>query len=395
MILKSDDETSNLIDKYNLYENILKKMLLFAGVWPRKNSSVVYRFLMCVHGLGSFLMLFAITKFCLEHITNLHLFLTGLGLGLGFVTIIQKMICLAIYRDNLFELHGTLAYTFAKDYNNAEMQPILMSPLLSFYRPSQIMMGISWTIMALYWSVPLVFILIQLAEGENSIKYLLPFPTSFPWPVTVNKWVYAGLYIFEVYASTCLVVFTVAVDSLFGFFIFQISGQLRTLSHRIRNVGSGANHREELIECISRHQTLTQCQRSLGRIYGPIVLWLSVASAMVLCALIYQAAHLSPKKAVIVVLYLFIKGIQTLFYGWSGTTLSIENDNFREAVYSSDWAGSGEKTLMTNILMLLIYNKPFVLKACSVTTISVDLFITVSNTAISYYFMLRTLEKAQ
>ncbi|XP_043270389.1 uncharacterized protein [Venturia canescens] len=394
-IRKSNDETSMLVDKYTMYESALKKMLTFAGVWPRTRSSVIDRVLMGAHALASVLMIFAITKFCLEHIQNLHLFLTGLSLGLGFVTIIQKMICLTFYRGDLFELHVTLAHTFAKDYNNVDLRPILMSPFLTFYRPYQVMMGIAWSGMALYWSVPLVFILIQIAKGANVIKYMLPFPTSFPWPISANKLVYAGIYIFEIYASTCLSVFTVAVDSLFGYYIFQISGQLRTLSHRIRNLSSRDNHRQVITECVSRHQTLTRCQESLERIYGPIVLWLSVASAMVLCALIYQAAHLDPRKAVIVVMYIFIKGVQTLFYGWSGTALSTENDNFREAIYASDWAGSGEKTLMTNILILLIYNKPFVLKACSVATISVDMFIAVSNTAISYYFMLRTLEEAQ
>ncbi|XP_043270387.1 uncharacterized protein [Venturia canescens] len=368
-------------------------MLHFAGVWPRTRSSGIYRFFTYAHALASVFMILAISKFCLEHTTNLHLFLTGLSLGLGFVTIIQKMICLAIYRDNLSELHATLAHTFAKDYNNAELQPILMSPFLTFYRPYQVMMGIAWSGMALYWGVPLVFILIQHAQGANVIKYMLPFPTSFPWPISANKLVYAGIYIFEIYASTCLTVFTVAVDSLFGYYIFQISGQLRTLSYRIRNLNSRDNHREVIIECVSRHQTLTRCQENLERIYGPIVLWLSGASAMVLCALIYQAAHLNPKKAVIVIMYIFIKAVQTLFYGWSGTALTTENDNFREAIYASDWPGSGEKTLMTNILILLIYNKPFVLKACSVTTISVDMFLAVSNTAVSYYFMLRTLEE--
>ncbi|XP_043270031.1 odorant receptor 47a-like [Venturia canescens] len=390
---ESKDETSILIDKYNLFEKALKKMLLFAGVWPRTRSSVFYRFSMCVHGLASLLMIFAIATFCLEHITNLHLFLTGLSLALGFVTIIQKMICLTFYRGDLFELHGTLAQTFAKDYNNVELQPILMSPFLTFYRPAQVVMGIAWSGMAMYWTVPLISILIQFLGGEKVIKYNLPFPSSFPWLISGNKWVYAGLYVFEVYATTCLNVFTVAVDCLFGYYIFQISGQLRALSHRVRNFSSKGNHRREFVQCIAKHQMLRRCQEGLARIYGPIVLWLSVASAMVLCALIYQAAHLSPRKALLVVPYFFVKALQSLFYGWCGTVLTTENENFREAIYASDWPGSGEKTLMTNVLMMLIYAKPYPLKACSVTTISVDMFVAISNTAVSYYFLLRTLEE--
>lgn len=62
--------------------------------------------------------------------------------------------------------------------------------------------------------------------------------------------------------------------------------------------------------------------------------------------------------------------------------LFLQKEMFREAIYASDWPGSGEKRLMTDVLVMMTY-KPFVLRACSLSNISIDMFVTVSPTRTS------------
>ncbi|XP_043270033.1 odorant receptor Or2-like [Venturia canescens] len=385
---------SSRIDKYNFYGKILRRLLLFAGLWPIVNASVFYRLVPYLHVLAELWTTFAILNFCRQHLTNFKLLIKGLGLVLSFLTTILKMVCLTFYRDRLIELHTNLESTFSEDLDDPELRPILLSPLLTYYRPSLVLSIGVCLLFAMYWITPILLIIVQVAHGARVVKYLLPFPTSYPWFIgPTNKWLYSGLFIFEVYAGMFLAFMAAAVDSLFAYYIFKITGQLRTLSHRLRNLKANENYRKVIRDCVARHQILTRCQVHLERIYGPVVLWLSVSNAMVMCAMIWQATHINPKKAIIVGVFIIMKAIQTLFYGWFGSTLTTENEKFRDAIYATDWPGTGKKSLMTSILTMIIYNKPFVLKACSVATISVDMFVAVSNTAVSYYFMLRTLEE--
>ncbi|XP_043270036.1 odorant receptor Or2-like [Venturia canescens] len=382
------------IDKYNLYGKILRRFLLFAGLWPIVNASVFYRLVPYLHVLAELWTAFAALNFCRQHLTNFNLLIKGLGLALSFLTTILKMVCLTFYRDRLIELHTNLESTFSEDLDDPELRPILLSPLLTYYRPSLFLSVGVCLLFVMYWITPILLIIIQVAHGATVIKYLLPFPTSYPWFIDpMNKWLYSGLFIFEVYAGMFVAFMVGAIDSLFAYYVFKITGQLRTLSHRLRNLKANENYGKVIRDCVARHQILTRCQDHLERIYGPVVLWLSIANAMIMCAMIWQATHINPKKAIIVGVFIILKAIQTLFYGWFGSTLTTENEKFRDAIYATDWPGTGKKSLMTSILTMIIYNKPFVLKACSVATISVDMFVAVSNTAISYYFMLRTLEE--
>ncbi|XP_043279513.1 uncharacterized protein [Venturia canescens] len=382
---------SSQFDKYHVYGGTIKRLVRFTGFWPNPNPSFLYRLLPVVHGLAALLMCSATLNFCHQHNSNLHLFLKGLGLALSFLTIIQKMSCLTFYRERLMKLHTDLAISFDLDMNDTQLRPILLSPLQSFYSPSLILSMVTYTTIGMYWITPILLIVIQLAHGVDHVKYLTPFPTAYPWRIDANTWLYLSMYAFEIYGGI-VASFTSSFDALFGYYVFQITGQLRTLSYRITNLKSNENYRKVISECISRHQVLTKCQDYLEQVYGPIVIWMLVSNAMVMCTLIYQAAHVSPEIALIIVFYMVLKSVQTLTYGWFGSFLESEKNKFREAIYGSDWAGSGEKRLMTDVLIMMTY-KPFVLKACCLSNISIDMFIPVCNTAVSYYLLLQTLEE--
>nr|AXM05157.1 odorant receptor [Campoletis chlorideae] len=394
MRTRINDDTSRLIDTYYLYRGILRRMSLFTGVWPGSGPKAISRVFPIIHTAAASIIISAILNFCHQHITKLHLVLKCISLILSFFTLIEKMMCFTFYRKRLAELHSRLDYTFHQDLQDLELRPILLSPVRTAFRSSLTLLIAGCIIVAIYWVTPILVIIIQLSSGAKVVNYNLPFPTSYPWKIEANSWLFWCHYAFEVYAGICLNTIASSIDWLFGFYIYQISAQFRTLSYRISNLDWKKNYQQVISECVTRHQILTLCQDHLEQIYGPIALWLTVSNALVICGLIYQAINLTWGKAMIIGVFVFFKTMQTLFYGWFGSVLTTENDNFREAIYASDWAGSGEKTLMTNILIMIIYNRPFVLKACSIATISVDMFVAVSNTAISYFFMLRTLEEA-
>ncbi|XP_032690141.1 odorant receptor Or2-like [Odontomachus brunneus] len=91
--------------------------------------------------------------------------------------------------------------------------------------------------------------------------------------------------------------------------------------------------------------------------------------------------------------YMMVKVIQTLMYTWYGTVITHESENFREGIYCSNWPHvAGERSLRPRMIIMLM-QKPMMIKALKLCTLSVEMFVNVMNTTISYYFLLQTLNK--
>ncbi|XP_034934706.1 odorant receptor 47a-like [Chelonus insularis] len=94
-------------------------------------------------------------------------------------------------------------------------------------------------------------------------------------------------------------------------------------------------------------------------------------------------------RAIRILAYVLTKVIQTYMYSWCGTHLTMESEEYRNAIYSADWYG--EKRFMTAIIIML-KQRPLILSACHFSTVSVDIFMKILNTTVSYYFLIKTLE---
>ncbi|XP_043266846.1 odorant receptor 49b-like [Venturia canescens] len=379
-------------DKYRFYENTLRRLMIYAGLWPELNSKMHQRVLLAFHAVAGLFAMWAVTNYCQVYFGNRQRFMSGFALLMAYLTVIIKTISLTLYRTRLEDLHHNLAKTVQSDLRNEELKPIFLSSFLWFYRPTMILASSTWTAIGLSWFKPLIVVAIQLSKGATKLIWILPLSTVYPYKIDSHTWRYPVHYLFEIYSGVTLAIFSSSSDALFGYYMFQLTGQLRTLSHRIKNLASSKNYQEELRDCVDRHQVLARCQDHVNRIYGPIILWLLVTNALIMCALVYEASHVKVQKAIAIVIYIGMKSIQTLVYGWFGTMLTNESNNLNDAVYSCAWPGSGQKRLMTDVLILLMY-KPFVLSACSVANVSVDMFVNVVNTAMSYFFMLRTMDE--
>lgn len=84
------------MDTYYLYRGILKRMLLFTGVWPGTKPKATSRIFPIIHTLAVCFTISAILNFFREYITKLHLVLKCLSLVLSFLTLIQKVILITL-----------------------------------------------------------------------------------------------------------------------------------------------------------------------------------------------------------------------------------------------------------------------------------------------------------
>ncbi|XP_035720601.1 uncharacterized protein LOC118440944 [Vespa mandarinia] len=435
------------VELYRNYARFVKRLVLLAGIWPttRKESSYFYRQLPILAVSSGVIMFLGVLRFCQDNIGNLGLFTKGLSLVGSFSLISLKVhfifqtldsfkaLMFFIYRKQLSELNGILDPMFEKTLENPRLRPILLSLLNLFRYFTYIFYVLITSTLLLYICTPLIFIGYEAIKDIRPRRYGLPFPTSFPWIDGTPGIYYHIEYLFEIQFGWFAIFVTSSVDSLFGFYIFQIVGLFRALSYECEYFAQSAEDlRNILHNCIKKHIELLHCRNIIQNVYGPIVFNLVLTSATVLCALSFQIfkvksiyaiifllirkyfsfpiffffffffnkyllyilfhnvfrirkiyfsyalkTEMTVSKTLLFVVYGVMKGIQTFMYAWYGSIIISEGENFRRKIYCCKWYAYGNLSIMKKILLILT-QKPMVLVACHFFSISLDMFLKVT-----------------
>lgn len=191
-------------------------------------------------------------------------------------------------RDEFSKMHDILETSFRNELWNPDTRKVLLSPLNFFYHSTVIMSRTFIALPVVFCIGPLLEIIAQCAKGVHPITYHLPYLAKFPWDSYSSMTVYVIHYIFEFFSGMGVGFISVSIDSAFGFYVFQIGAQFRVLSYRLENLKATDDYHALIKECVLRHRTLNQCREFLERVYGPIVLFFMITSAISLCANVYQ-----------------------------------------------------------------------------------------------------------
>ncbi|XP_034934707.1 odorant receptor 4-like [Chelonus insularis] len=384
--------SSNKISEYLTYREVVKKLLLLTGVWPVEKPSVIYRSLPYIQIVVGFSMAYVIFGFVRAHSDNINLMTRGLSIITAFLTIVLKMTCLIIYRREIYDLHELLDVYFKNLLQDLNVIKTVLSNVTTFRR-----LTIVFIILVVYscgcWVfLPLYHNYQQYSRHIQPTKYALIYPTNYPWNIPTSGYIFHLHFIFETIASTILCLITTSVDSLFAFYAFQIIGQLREISHYISLVDENNNDKSIIRKCVIQYQNLMKCRDMIEKMYGPMILWIMITNAVILCTVMFQITHMkSISKGRIGLLFTWIslKTLQTFIYSWSGSQLTVESENYSTAVYCSKWYGN--KSFMSSVIIMLT-QRPLVLTACNFSVVSLDMFVTILNTTMSYFFLLQALE---
>ncbi|KAG6797616.1 hypothetical protein HZU73_06936 [Apis mellifera caucasica] len=111
-----------------------------------------------------------------------------------------------------------------------------------------------------------------------------------------------------------------------------------------------------------------------------------------MCSIIFQLFQVNGiniYKIGTFMIYLMLKLIQTFLYSWPGDVIFTESEFLRRNVYCSCWYD--KNTSFAKYFLLVLAQRPIVLKACSLVQVTMDLLAKIMNTTISYYFLLETM----
>nr|AXM05197.1 odorant receptor [Campoletis chlorideae] len=387
-----------MVDQLSSYKNYvrgIRGLLLFAGLWPtRKWNCFAYRSISLLNALMCFTMSCVVLNFCCEHSNNLDLLTKSIGIMGSYLSSVLKVICFLVNRKELVDLHRNLEKYFDRTLNNPSV--IIFDSLKIFVKPSFAITILVLIGTLVFFLTPLIVIFVQLSNDIHPVKFILPYPAKYPWSFEGGGLVYYVHYAWEILAGSYLFCVTCGVDSLFGYYVFQMHAVFRLMSHRMRSLGfTDEDHRKIIRESVEMHQMLAKSRDQLQMIYGPIIFWIFLTSAIIMCTLIFQASQTKQWTvgyAILFTVYISMKLLQAFMYAWYGSIVYTESEHFREAVYGCGWPGSGDASLMNNILIMMC-QQPMVLTACKFIIISTDMFTAIANATMSYFFLLQTLDE--
>ncbi|XP_034934705.1 odorant receptor 9a-like [Chelonus insularis] len=383
--------TEITVANYLAYRKFNRRLLPFIG-WSKQNTNKINRCIPHIQLYLSLSMAFFLLRYVKVHCDSIATVTRSLSVMTGFFTISMKMVCLIVHQKEVSELQEVLDEYFVNLLKRKEFSSLILKKL-NIYR------FLTWNlIIFLLMSTCILLIIPAYTIIYNGIHHVDPsrlilvYPTSYPWTVPLSGLIFHLHFVYECLATVAIFTITVSVDSLFLFYVFLIIGQLREISYYITHVDEKNNPEIIIQKCVIQYSILIKCRDNMEKIYGPIVLSIMVTNAIVLCTLIHQMTKMkivTIVKAMHFFAYITMKVTQTFMYSWCGTQLKEESENFREAIYAANWYGN--KRFMTSIIIML-QQRPLVLTACSISVLTVDIFVKILNTTISYYFLIKTLE---
>ncbi|XP_018363860.1 PREDICTED: odorant receptor 46a-like [Trachymyrmex cornetzi] len=327
---------------------------------------------------------------------NLKVMMKFVGITITGLGAILKVVTFMINRDSLINYHRTLNNLFEEELmKNEKIQTIIFSSLRTIYTLAYTYFAILVVVIFAFFGSPYIFIIRNLLHLHLTTNYTLPLSrgVGWFWPIPHNF-----LYHLHLFYETSLIILSTmtacGVDSAFGFYVYQFSSTIRSMTFALTNPSSTEKFSDILRTCVVKHQKLLQCRNTLEHVYGPIVFWHIVTNAMLLCSLMYDLISLSDYNFYNVsasLIYAVIKLLQTFIYAWHGTVLTSAGEDFRKGVYFGKWPNSSlDHHVRTNVILIMM-QKPMTVNAFF-SPVDVIMFTNSVNATMSYFFLLQSIE---
>nr|WGO81820.1 olfactory receptor 150 [Microplitis mediator] len=378
--------------EYVKFKNFISRLLSLIGAWSTENSNIFVRSLLYIHLSFYIIPSIGVLNFVNINILNIRIVARGLSIFMGLSTNIMKAACIVINRKDVNELRTIFDSYFERLIRKPELLNIVLNGVSSFRLLTIIGTVLTTIICTCYALFPVISVVNQLKQYSEPIKYNHVFPIIYPWNDSFNNVVYYLHILNENLTSFSLIVITSGVDSLFIYYIFHLIGMVREISYLISSLNNQDNIEATIKQCIFKYELLLKCRDKIEIIFGPIILWNMKTNSLTLCASILQLSNAKSTPLVLIILCIALTSLkifQAFILGWTGSRLTIESEKLRDVIYAADWLGN--KQVMNSIIIMLS-QKPLVIKACQFATVSIEMFSAIINTTISYYLLLKNFE---
>nr|AQN78466.1 olfactory receptor 64 [Meteorus pulchricornis] len=386
--------TIDKLREYRSFIRILKKMSLCVGLWPVTETNKLQRLLPTIGFISCAMASYVIMNFVLIYHADIPAMTSGLGLAGSYMTTALKIFCVDYNREILKVLHATLDRFIDKVLNESTIRSEVLNKFSTFRKLSVAFTCFVFSSVTAHILAPMFHMISQLIRQVEPIEYASVIPAVYPW-TSSGGLLFCCEFVFESLSAYVIFFVATSVNVRFLVYIYQISGTLTAMSYQLTNLQDNDDDYDAIVrECVKNYVSLLECCGIIETIYGPIVLWMAGTSAIVLCTDIFRISTTDDPSfgfLCVIIAYMGAEAMQTFMCAWAGSVLTTESEKFAEAIYASNWAGSGRIKFMSSIL-IMVTQRPLVITVCHFSTVSIDMFAKILNTAVSYFFLLRTMQ---
>ncbi|KYN28229.1 hypothetical protein ALC57_02289 [Trachymyrmex cornetzi] len=318
---------------YRTYQRFLRSMLTITGCWhmSTKFCKSMYYWSVCVLLLMIFYSMLSLRMIYIAR-HNMRIMMKYVNFGISGLSTVLKVASFIINRESLINYHRTLNDLFEEELmQNEKISTIIFSSLRTIYTMAYTYFAILLLMMFAYYKSSYICTIHNFLRFHPSTNCTLPISGGFGlFSTNSDNFLYYLRMFYEPGLMTLTSMITCAVDTTFGFYVYQFSSTLRAIISTLMNPLSTEKFSDLLKTCAVKHQKLLQCRNSLEHIYGPIVFWHVVTNAMLVCLSIYD----------------FTSG-----------------EDFRKGIYFSKWPNSNlDRHVRTDIILMMI-QKPMTVNA--------------------------------
>ncbi|XP_065366891.1 odorant receptor 45a-like [Calliphora vicina] len=216
---------------------------------------------------------------------------------------------------------------------------------------------------------------------------------------------YSGVYVLNVFTVYFVCVVSLAIDTLFSWFVSNVMAQFHIIYYRFERAAltspeTNMTHLQQnnyIISCIKYHHDILKFSEKLKRVYSEIIFIKFTIVCMEICSLVFRVSRPNDSlpDTAYKCLFLCAVAIQLMVYCYNGQRIKDESGHVSTAIYCIfDWSN-----LSKSCKKLLLISMTRSQKHCNINgvffEVDFSLYLWVFKTAASLLTALKTLEEKQ
>ncbi|XP_018349251.1 PREDICTED: uncharacterized protein LOC108752717 [Trachymyrmex septentrionalis] len=325
------------------------------------------------------------------------------------IMILVKLGSFMFYRDMIMDLiHFAEKNFWGVTYDETSAQ------ILEEYDKLGMTMIYTFTFMVYTATFNYIFAPFFEPQEKNETEKVLPFKLwiDFPYHSPYYEITYTIQSLSTMHSGIC----TFCFDNFVSTFNIHAAAQLKILAHKVEVIaehciGDTTDQKrplktdvavlmfKKLRDCVKQHLTLICYVRNMQRVFAIILLGQLLLSSVVICFGGFQflATDVIIRKCIFA--FHFVGGlIQLLIYTWTCNDIIVQSTAISDAAYNSKWYllpdnDLGRAVKRGLITIMIRARRPCILTAGNFTVISLDTFMGILSTAMSYFTLLRQMSE--
>ncbi|XP_060520306.1 odorant receptor 4-like isoform X5 [Cylas formicarius] len=210
-----------------------------------------------------------------------------------------------------------------------------------------------------------------------------------------NPAIYTLTYIHQGVAITYISACNIYTDMISAAFLTFIGLQCDLLSARLLEIEKcvGESKRTKFIRCMHHYSMILRFLKTTEKVFGKIYFGQLFASTTALCMDLFLLSLTEPKTFEFFYLVVYLLAVANLLLVpcWFSTEMTRKSENIPFAAYSCDWVDSSNSFKKELIFFIRRAQRPLKFYAVDFFEISVETFVKIIRTSLSYYAVLNNL----